>query len=59
MTAAVLRSNRALSLAGFQVTAIGRFWVTAEGLRQVLATNEELARRVAQHTLSFFRCGTF
>ena len=52
MTAAVLRSKRPIEVN----ISIVRTFIR---LRQVLASNEDLARRVAQHTLSLFRCGTF
>jgi DNA invertase Pin-like site-specific DNA recombinase len=36
--------SRALSLAGFQVTLIGRIWVTPEGLRNARAKGKMLGR---------------
>jgi len=41
--------SRALSLAGFQVTLIGRIWVTPEGLAgrsQVRAHDQEYCRKI-------------
>ena len=38
--------SRVLSLAGFQVTIIGRFWVTAEDLAVANLPSDENGRKV-------------
>jgi Methyltransferase domain len=43
------RPRASFSLAGFQVTLIGRFWVTTEGLRH----------RCRTHGIADLRCGDF